>query len=624
MRRALAPVFGVILAVSAWTAAVERAPSSAQVARDANGLHFKQLNLPRAASNQHVRQVEPALKNISAWISAVGASVGAFDLRGQGHAGDGCLTDPRDNKVRIFAIPGSTGTPYPTFELNPTGLPYNSTMAPIGCVPVDINQDGAQDVIVYYWGRSPVLFINHARPGQHSPRASDFTAHELVSPMQVWNTTALNVADVDGDGVLDIFVGNYFPDGARVLDPNDRDDGRMQMQQSMGNAKNAGTNRLFLGHAVTKFGQVPSFTDVSTALPASSADSWTLASGFQDLTGNGLPDLYVANDFGPDQLLVNTSTPGDVRLTEVKGERDLTQRRSTVLGHDSFKGMGVTYSYQANQALPSIFVSDITTPWALQEANLAFVPDGSPQDLLHGKVPYRDRASQLGIAHSGWSWDIKSVDLQNRGQDDLVQATGFVQGSRNIWPRLQEMAMGNNLVISHPQAWVHVKPGDDLSGHEPNRLWRREGNKYVNIGSTVPFSDDEVSRGIAIADVNGDGRCDFLIANQWQDSHVYLNESNTGANAWTVINAVKATPRGTTTPLIGAKVEISTGGYSRITQIFPANGHSGVRDAAAQFGIPAQYANAALTATISWRDASGLHHQAFAIGHGYHTLEVSQ
>ena len=623
MRRLIAPLLGLVIVALAGTAAARPAPSDEEVASAAHGLRFHQELLPGATNGRRVRQVAPSLRHIDAWISAVGASVGALDLRGQGHAGDACLTDPRDDQVRVFAVPGSTGTPYPTFELRPEGLRYDSTMAPIGCVPSDVNQDGAPDVVVYYWGRSPVIFLNSARPGDHAPRASDFTAHELVTPMQVWNTTALNVADVDGDGVLDVFVGNYFPDGARVLDPHATDDARMQMQHSMGKARNAGTNRLFLGRPAPARGAMPSYVDQSTALPADSASSWTLATGFQDLTGNGLPDLYVANDFGPDQLLVNTSTPGRVRLSEVSGRRNLTDPRSTVLGHDSFKGMGVAYSYRAQERLPDIYVSNITSPWALQESNLAFRPDGPPGDLLRSELPYREQASELGLAHSGWSWDIKAVDFQNRGRDDLVQATGFIQGTRNIWPRLQEMAMGNDLVISHLAPWVDVRPGDDLSGHEANRLWRSTGGHYIDIGSEVPFSSNEVSRGLAPADVNGDGRYDLLVADQWQSSKVFLNDSDAGA-AWTALDVVRRTRWGTTTPLVGASVTLTSGRYERTAQLFPANGHSGVRDTTLHFGLPPAALGHRLRAEVAWRDGTGLHHRSFDVRRGYHTLEVSQ
>lgn len=594
-------------------------PGTTKKSVAAAGLDFERHQLPGSEGSQRMRPVAPDLEVIQPWISAVGASVGTVDLRRQGHAGDACLTDPRDDSVKVFPVPGSTGEPFATFTLDPTGLRYDTTMAPIGCVPTDLNSDSYPDFLVYYWGRSPVLFLNQGtNPG--SPSTTDFEAHELVAPMQVWNTTALNVADVDGDGILDVMVGNYFPDGARVLDPTADNDERMQMQHSMGNAKNAGTNRLYLGESTDEAGELPAFTDASERIPSESAKSWTLAIGYQDLTDNGLPDAYIANDFGPDQLLINTSTPGDVRLEVVKGRRDLTTPKSKVLGHDSFKGMGIAFSYEAYEELPRMLVSNITSPWALQESNLAFYPTGEGADLLKGDVPFEDRSTEIGFAHSGWSWDLKPIDLLNTGSDDLVQATGFLRGKRDIWPRLQETAMGNDLILHSPKAWLRIEPGDDLSGHEENRLWRPVGEKFVEVGDQVPFTDLEVSRGIAPADVDGDGRRDFLVANQWGDSYVYLNRGDAGDYV-----SIRIVRGDTDNPVsvIGAQVVLRSGDYFRETQVFPANGHSGVGDDIAHFGLPNHVATDDLSAEVSWTDTAGRHTRTFPVTTGDQTLEVN-
>ncbi|MQA63427.1 MAG: hypothetical protein GEU86_18505 [Actinophytocola sp.] len=526
LRRAVVPTLCLVLCLVAGFLTIR--PSQGEAAADeiAGGFGFDTVALnsaPRDAKS--LRDVQPGLERIRAWISAVGAAVAVTDLRGQGRAGDACLVDPRDDSATVFAVPGSGGTEYPRFTLEPDGLPYDSTMAPMGCVPADFDEDGSMDFLVYYWGRSPVLFLNQ---GGAAPEAIGFRAHELVNPMQVWNTSALAVADADGDGDghLDVMAGNYFPDGARVLDPEATGDQRMRMQHSMGKARNGGTNRLLLTTPTGEAGAMPEIADASTALPQRSANAWTLAFGWQDLTGNQLPDLYVANDFGPDNLLVNSSTPGTVRFDEVTGRRDLTTPGSQVLGRGSFKGMGVAFNYSPGDDLPMIMVSNITSPFALQESNFAFVADGDRSELLAGRAPYAQAAERLGLARSGWSWDVKSGDFDNSGTEELLQTTGFLKGERNRWPELQELAMGNDDLLLRPEAWPKFGPGDDLSGHEHNPLWvRGDDGRYFDVAERLDIGHTHLSRGLAFGDVDGDGGLDALVANQWEDSVLLRNRT---------------------------------------------------------------------------------------------------
>ena len=73
-------------------------------------------------------------------------------------------------------------------------------------------------------------------------------------------------------------------------------------------------------------------------------NGWTLALAARDLNGDLLPELYIANDFGPDRLMVNISRPGKPSFKLAEGRRDWLTPRSSVLGQDSFKGMGADFS----------------------------------------------------------------------------------------------------------------------------------------------------------------------------------------------------------------------------------------------------------------------------------------
>src|SRR5262249_33646643 len=123
-----------------------------------------------------LRRVHPSVQHIDAWISSVGAGVALGDLYGTGRPADICLVDPPNNSVSIMPAPG-TGSRYEPFALRAPTEGYSAdTIAPMGCLLSDLNEDGRMDVLVYYWGRTPVAFI---RNGREELAATAFTAQEI-------------------------------------------------------------------------------------------------------------------------------------------------------------------------------------------------------------------------------------------------------------------------------------------------------------------------------------------------------------------------------------------------------------------------------------------------------------
>src|SRR6201999_996782 len=106
-----------------------------------------------------------------------------------------------------------------------------------------------------------------------------------------------------------------------------------QMQDSMTRAFNGGRKHLLLW-AGGRAGSNPaaSFKEADAGLSHEAATAWTLAVGAADLDGDMLPEIYFANDFGPDRLLYNRSTPGHLSFALLEGRKTFTTPSSKVLG----------------------------------------------------------------------------------------------------------------------------------------------------------------------------------------------------------------------------------------------------------------------------------------------------
>jgi hypothetical protein len=617
--RSLAPRIATVAIVVTLYAIASRQVTATDDRRPAAELpRFLSSYLAPADNGQpmrSIRDVHPDLKRIDAWISSVGAGVALADIAGSGRPADICLVDPRNNSVSIMPAPG-TGARFAAFALPlPTDGYDAATIAPMGCLPADLNEDGRMDLLVYYWGRTPVAFL---RNDLAVLEAAAFTPREIVAGREIWNTNAAMLADVDGDGHPDLVIGNYFHDGDRVLDKHAT--GPIEMQHSMSRAYNGGRNRLLLWQDSTA--TAVTYRDASDAFSPEMANGWTLALGARDLDADliaqsgprlapyrHLPEIYVANDFGPDRLLLNRSTPGHPRFELVEGERGLTTPRSKVLGQDSFKGMGVDFGDLDGDGRPAIAVSNISSPYALLESHFLFVSTGDPAAWLRGKAPYRDESFDRGMWTSGWAWDIKFADLMNSGHPALLQAIGFVHGHESRWPELQELAMGNDELLVHPAAWPRVSGGDDISGQDHDRLLLPDASgRFHDVWNRLGLDHMTVSRGIATGDVFGDGRLAVVIARQWGPSLFLQNVSQNAGRAIDLDLRVPGHVAGYRSA-IGAEARVTApreSGNLVVTSIVDGgSGHSGKRAAEVHLGVGPTLPNELLDIVITWRDAGG-------------------
>jgi hypothetical protein len=622
------------LAVVAALYGMARLPTLSRGERAGMAARFRFTALPLptlpGAASRTARAVHPSLRGIQAWISSVGAAVALADLDGDGLPNDLCHVDPRSDQVIVSPVPG-TPPRYAPFALEAAPLPYSpATMAPMGCLPGDVDEDGAMDLVVYYWGRTPVAFLRRA----DTPAADAYERREVVPGGQRWYTNAAVFADVDGDGHPDLVVGNYFPDGARILDAGAG--GREAMQDGMSRAANGGRDRVLLWAGPGRFREAPG------ALPEEAALGWTLAIGAADLDGDGLPELYLANDFGPDRLLHNRSRPRNPRFAVLSGVKTLTTPSSKVLGHDSFKGMGVDFADLNGDGLLDIYVSNIAGEFALEESHFAWVSTGETRRMRNGVAPYVDRSEPLGLSRSSWGWEARLDDFDNDGTPEAVQAVGFVKGRVNRWPELHELAMGNDQLVSDPGSWHRFLPGDaDLSGHEPDRFFvRARDGRYYDLAPQVGLGLPQVTRGIATADVDGDGDLDLAVANQWGPSRFYRNDAprpgaflglhlliplggnDVATRVWDGHPGRGLRAR----PAIGAAATVRLpDGSVRVAQVDGGNGHSGKRSPDLHFGLGRLPAGTPLSVELRWRGADGRpRRETLRLAPGWHTVVLGR
>lgn len=414
-----------------------------------------------------------------------------------------------------------------------------------GSVWADYDGDGDTDVFVYRWGRQ-ILMQQQADGGFRDVSKSAGLDVHMNSNGATW-------FDADGDGDLDLYVTAYFREDIDLWHLAST----KIMQDSFEFARNGGVNRLFENQGDG------SFVDVTTRAGVGST-RWTLAVVAADLDGDGRQDLYLANDYGPEEFFKN------------RGDGTFELAQNVGLEESSKSGMSATLGDFAGEGAPGVFVTNISKQGYLFQGNNLRV------NRLGNGGSLRNVASGPEV-DCGWAWGAQFGDLNDDGLPDLFVVNGFVSASkeRDYWFGMSKIAIGAGALAEDAQWWPPMEDRS-LSGYEPSCVLVNQGRmRFANVAQAVGVTDLLDGRAVALADLWDRGVLDVVVANQAGPLLLYRNEVSPPRH-WLQLDLVG---RGMNREAYGASVRVEAAGRVQTQIVLAASGFSAQNDRRLHFGL---------------------------------------
>lgn len=308
---------------------------------------------------------------------------------------------------------------------------------------------------------------------------ADVTAEAGVDDPR-WSVSG-SFADLDGDGREDLVVANYV-DFALESHRECRSATTSQQDYCSPSAYDGISDKLFVNRGDGRF------DDVSESSGLAEVARHGLGVVSADFNDDGRLDIYVANDGSPNSLWINQ---GDMRFVD-----DAFLAGAAVNADGMTEaGMGVDAADYNRSGRDDLFVTHMR-----RESNTLYRNEG--------KGWFSDVTSAAGLGAVslpetgfGTAW----LDLDNDGWLDLAVANGAVVVEEDL-----------------------VAAGDPFPYHQPNQLFANQGDgrfKEVTAASGPAFAVSRVSRGLAVGDLDNDGRADLVIANINSPARLLVNRS---------------------------------------------------------------------------------------------------
>jgi Na+-translocating ferredoxin:NAD+ oxidoreductase RnfD subunit len=562
--------------------------------------------------------VDPRVQHVGKWVLSVGDAVAVADVDNDGLQ-DVFFTFPMkvaEDRAALYRNRGGF-----VFERIP--LPALASLVndprgeglPSGAIFFDMDNDGDQDLLVLVGYGRPRLLKNLLMEAGRLVFEDVSDRHDLPPHLV---SLAANVLDVDRDGRLDLviasamrpYLGGYAtPRAFSVFDlpaPEYAGDRRMFdfMHRSWSDARNGGGVHLlmqFEGRYIDR-----------TVLLGELDARWTLAIGAGDLDGDGWTDLYFANDFGPDQLLLSRRGTGfDLVRGKMVGQ----------IGRDTYKGMNASLGDFDGNGHLDIYVSNVHE--RLQaEGSLLWMNSG------RGRVDrWRDEAmARNALNEHRFGWGAAVGDVDRDGRLDILQANGMVDdapdpmysGCPDYWYWNDKIALTHPDVHGHADRWADLR-GRCIFPSERNRVYLNRGRYFVDVAPRVGWERPGTARAVALVDLDNDGDLDAIVTRQFSSPSIYRNEAID--KVWV---GLMLEGNGTTCnrDAVGTRVLVEQAGSPpQVRELHAVNGFSAQSDRRMLFGFGTRVGE--IRASVDWCGSGRTEQVTFASGQ-YHRLVQSR
>jgi enediyne biosynthesis protein E4 len=485
------------------------------------------------AAGDLVEKVDPRVQHIAKWLLAETESIAVADVDGDGRQ-DVFVTQPMkaaDGRALLFLNRGD-------YQFEKVEIPALKEVVldpgKFGLISqaifIDYDNDGDQDIYLSVVHGHPILLQNQLK---ETGRLEFKDVSRAVGLADLYTQSiAATFADFNRDGRLDLFIGNALEENLPDYDPAEKfnlfhlppttgpDDHRPFnfMHASWNNADNGGKNIMLFQNESNEF------VRQDPKLWGGEETRWSLAVSSASLKNDGYPDLYIANDFGPDEIYLNR---------DGKYFEKIKDKSFGGIGNDTYKGMNASIADLDRTGWFSVYISNVHH--ALQAEGSLLWSFSKGDDPKYPKAT--ELATKRGILNEErFGWAAVATDFDNDGWIDVAQANGMVddrydkktEKCGDYWYINEKIARSAPEYHRHADKWGDIR-GYCIYGTEQNRVYLNRGPdqhpQFFDVATELGVTEMGNSRAAVSADFENRGRRDLMFNHPFAQQTLYKNEA---------------------------------------------------------------------------------------------------